>query len=192
MAPPRSGSPLPPAVTAIRRSTLLLAAALALGLSAQAVRAQSIVYLVRHAEPERAAMGAGATSPDPVLAVEGRARAGALVHVLAEAGVMRVLSTDFNRTRETAAPLAEALGVEVEIYDHRTLESLATRLKETPGRYVVVGHSNTTPRMVELLGGEPGAPIDEGYEFDRLYQVVVDADGVVTTTLLRYGPVSEP
>jgi broad specificity phosphatase PhoE len=137
-------------------------------------------------------MGAGATSPDPVLAVEGRARAGALVHVLAEAGVMRVLSTDFNRTRETAAPLAEALGVEVEIYDHRTLESLATRLKETPGRYVVVGHSNTTPRMVELLGGEPGAPIDEGYEFDRLYQVVVDADGDVTTTLLRYGPVSEP
>ena len=37
------------------------------------------------------------------------------------------------------------------------------------------------------LGGEPGAPIDEAVEYDRLYQVNFDAAGNVTTVLLRYG-----
>ena len=58
------------------------------------------------------------------------------------------------------------------------------------GAYVVAGHSNTTPQLVAALGGEPGEPINESYEFDRLYQVVIGKDGSVTTTLLRYGPIS--
>ncbi len=54
----------------------------------------------------------------------------------------------------------------------------------------MAGHSNTTPQLVEALGGDPGEPIDENNEFDRLYQVVIGADGSVTTTLLRYGSIS--
>ena len=54
-------------------------------------------------------------------------------------------------------------------------------------RILVAGHSNTTPKLVELLGGNPGPPIDEKTEYDRLYVVVLGADGAVTTTLLRYG-----
>ena len=101
-----------------------------------------------------------------------------------------MLSTDYNRTRQTVTPLAEALGLPVEVYDPRALEAFAERLKTTPGRYVVAGHSNTTPQLVALLGGEPGEPINEDYEFDRLYQVVIGADGSVSSSLLRYGPVS--
>lgn len=163
-------------------------AAVLLALSAGVARAQTIVYLLRHAEPEMPAMGA--TSSNPGLNMAGRERAHALVHVLQEAGITEVLSTDFNRTRQTVTPLAQALGLQVEVYDHRALDALAERLKRTPGRFVVAGHSNTTPQLVALLGGEPGEPIDENYEFDRLYQVAIGADGSVTTTLLRYGPVS--
>jgi len=159
-------------------------ALLALALGAGAAPAQTIVYLVRHAEP---AMDG---TSNPGLNMAGRERAHALVHVLEEAGITGVLSTDFNRTRETVTPLAQALGLQVEVYDHRALDALAERLKHTPGRFVVAGHSNTTPQLVSLLGGEPGEPINENYEFDRLYQVVIGADGSVTTTLLRYGPVS--
>jgi hypothetical protein len=46
----------------------------------------------------------------------------------------------------------------------------------------VVGHSNTTPERVSLLGGQP-TPIAET-EFDRLYQVIIADSGEVTTVLL--------
>jgi hypothetical protein len=51
----------------------------------------------------------------------------------------------------------------------------------------VVGHSNTTPQLVGLLGGEAGKPIDDSREFDRLYIVVLGRTGEVTTMQLRYG-----
>ncbi len=177
------------ASTTLRGAAALAAAVLTLGLSASAAYAQSIIYLLRHAEPELPAMGAEA-SRDPVLNMAGRERAHALVHVLAQAGITDVLSTDYHRTRETVTPLAEALGLEIQSYDPRALDALAERLKATPGRYVVAGHSNTTPQLVQALGGDPGEPINESYEFDRLYQVVIGKDGSVTTTLLRYGPIS--
>lgn len=174
---------------ACRTAAILSAASLTLGLSATRARAQTVVFLMRHAEPVLPAMGAEA-SRDPVLNMAGQERAHALVHVLRQAGITDILSTDYHRTQETVAPLAEALGLTVQSYDPRALDALAERLRATPGRYVVAGHSNTTPQLVQALGGEPGDPINESYEFDRLYQVVIGADGSVTTTLLRYGSIS--
>lgn len=182
-------TPIHPGLAGVRRAAVLAAAVLALAASVAPARAQTIVYLVRHAEPELPAMGAQAAR-DPVLNMAGRERAHALVHVLRQAGITDILSTDYHRTQETVAPLAEALGIEVRSYDPRALDELAGRLKATPGRYVVAGHSNTTPQLVAALGGDPGEPINESYEFDRLYQVVIGKDGSVTTTLLRYGPIS--
>lgn len=167
---------------------LLAAAVLALVAPADG-GAQTVVYLVRHAEPTMAAMGAGA-SRDPELNLAGQTRALALRHVLEQAGITEILSTDFHRTRQTVTPLADALGLTVKTYDPRNLPGLADRLKHTPGRFVVAGHSNTTPELVGLLGGDPGEPINESYEFDRLYQVVIGADGTVVSTILRYGAVS--
>jgi phosphohistidine phosphatase SixA len=159
----------------------------ALAMTATAARAQTVVYLVRHAEPTLPAMGSGA---DPHLNLAGQERAHALRHVLEQAGITGIFSTDYNRTRETVAPLAEALGLKVETYDPRAPQKLVEYLEHTPGRFLVAGHSNTTPELVSLLGGDPGAPINENYEFDRLYQVFIATDGTVVTTLLRYGPVS--
>jgi len=158
-----------------------------LSIAAPAARAQTIIYLVRHAEPTLPAMGSGA---DPHLNLAGTERAHALRHLLEQAGITEIFSTDYNRTKETVGPVADALGLKVEIYDPRAPEKLVDRLEHTPGRFLVAGHSNTTPQLVSLLGGDPGEPIDENYEFDRLYQVVLATDGHVTTTLLRYGAVS--
>ena len=96
------------------------------------------------------------------------------------------------RTRSTAAPLAEALGLKVRLYDPRDLEAFARRLKEEGGRHLVVGHSNTTPELVGLLGGEPGTAIDEAVEYGRLYVVVIDAGGRAGSMLLRYGRPAAP
>ena len=145
----------------------------------------TVVFLARHAEavyppPEDAPR-------NPPLNAMGQARAEALARLLDDAGVSRVWSTDYARTQETAAPLAAALDQSVESYDPSDLPAFAEQLRATPGRHVVLGHSNTTPQLVEALGGDPGEPIDETTEYDRLYIVVLGPDGQVTTTLLRYG-----
>ena len=64
------------------------------------------------------------------------------------------------------------------------MEGLAATLRSTPGRHLVVGHSNTTPALVELLGGDSGGPIDEA-EYDRFYVLTLHPGGSVTTVVLR-------
>lgn len=142
-----------------------------------AAAAPARILLVRHAET------AGEGS-DPGLSEAGRRRAEGLADRLAEEGVERILSTDLRRTRETAAPLAGRLGVELEIYDHRALSDVAERLRAEGGVVLVVGHSNTTPALVELLGGDPGEPIAHD-EHDRLYRVDLPSG---QTTLDRFTP----
>lgn len=139
-----------------------------------------VVYLVRHAEKASA-------DKDPELTEAGRARAQVLARTLNDAGIATIHSTDFKRTRQTAAPLAERLGIAVRTYDWDEMEALAAAMRAAGGRHLVVGHSDTTPELVGLLGGEPGPAIDEPSEYDRLYVVTIGPDGAVTSVLLRYG-----
>ncbi len=78
-----------------------------------------------------------------------------------------------------------AAGLKMELYDPSDLEAFAQRLRATPGRHLVLGHSNTTPTLVDALGGEPGGPIDE-LEYDRLYVVFIGPEAT-ETVLLRFG-----
>jgi len=136
------------------------------------------LFVLRHAEDFD-------EGRDPVLTDAGEARAARLASSLADARVEFILSSDYHRTRDTVAPLAAALGMEVEIYDPRDLPALVEDLAGRDGRGVIVGHSNTTPALVELLGGDPGESIDE-MEFDRLYIVDTDGAGDTLTVQLRY------
>ena len=142
--------------------------------------ASATVFLVRHAEKVK-------SPDDPELHAVGEERAERLAAMLRDAGITAIHSTDFRRTRDTAAPLARVLGLDVRLYDWDELGVLAEAIRLEGGRHLVVGHSDTTPELVELLGGEPGPPIDEQDEHDRLYVVTIGADGGVTTVLLRYG-----
>jgi phosphohistidine phosphatase SixA len=159
---------------------LLLALAVTTPGAAQTRPEGVVVYLVRHAER------ATDDPTDPTLTPEGSARAELLARVFGDAGITHIHSTALRRTRLTAAPLAARLGLPVEDYAGGELAELAERIRATPGRHFVSGHSNTTHDMVRLLGGEPGELIAEA-EYDRLYIVSIGADGAVTTSLLRYG-----
>jgi broad specificity phosphatase PhoE len=139
-----------------------------------------VVYVVRHAE--RAEDG----TSDPPISEAGRERASLLGAMLQDAGVTHIHTTDLKRTRQTGAPLAERLGLALEVYDPKELPAFAAKLRTTPGRHLVLGHSNTTPVLVAALGGAPGDPIADA-EYDRLYVLVIQPGGAVTTTLLRYG-----
>jgi phosphohistidine phosphatase SixA len=171
---------------------ILFASLLLLPIHPQGAAAQSetLVFLVRHAERadddegNRMAMDPRMTD-DPPLSAEGQDRAALLAEMLSDAGITRIHSTDYRRTRETAQPTADGAGIEISLYDASDLEGFAKELISTPGRHLVVGHSNTTPGLVEALGGEAGPPI-ESLEYDRLYLVTFSNDGA-RTVLLRFG-----
>ncbi len=162
-----------------RRAILLACLAALLSACVTTPAPNTTIYLVRHAEKE--------AGENPSLTPAGEARAAALVKRLGDKPITRVFSTDTRRTRQTAAPFADTLGINVEIYDGKALPAFATQLRATPGTILVVGHSNTTPELVTLLGGEAGEPIIEASEFDRLYELHVSGNRV-ETTVSRYGP----
>lgn len=149
---------------------------------------ESLVFLVRHAE--RADDGAMTGHEDPHLSEAGYQRARLLAEVLRDAEIQYVYSTDYIRTTETAQPAAELLGVEVRIYDPDDLGTFAATLRATPGRHLVVGHSDTTPELVSALGGDPHGEI-ESMEYDRLYLVRAGSSGA-STVLLRFGASPPP
>ena len=142
------------------------------------------MFLVRHAEKVD-------SSQNSELSTAGNARAAALATTLQNAGIEYVHSTDYIRTKKTALPVATKCGVKVGLYEAGDLPNLVKKLKSDGGRHLVVGHSNTTPGLVELLGGEPGAKIQEK-EYDRLYIVTIDKDGNASTVLLRFGKAFVP
>ncbi len=174
-------------ITLLSLIILVLAGAGSASTVVDATEAPTVVYLVRHAEKME---GSNAADPkDPGLSDAGVRRSVALVPLLSDAGVTGIYSTDYLRTRQTVEPLADELGIEVETYDPGKLSDFARELRARPGRFVVSGHSNTTPALVELLGGDPGKPIDEPREYDRLYVLVIDGEST-TTMMLRYGEAS--
>lgn len=137
-----------------------------------------VVYLARHAEKLD-------DSRDPPLSELGQQRALELARLLTDAGVTHAWSTDYQRTRATAQPTAAARGLTVRPYDANNLAGFAAELLATPGRHLVVGHSNTTPALVRALGGNGGNLIGD-LEYDRLY-VLTKAGSHITTVQLRWG-----
>ena len=110
-----------------------------------------VVFLVRHAEKKLD------DGKDPELSEDGEKRTADLAEALRSADIQHVHSTDYKRTRNTAEPIAKSAGLEIEKYDPRDLEGFAKKLKESGGRHLVVGHSNTTPELTKLLGGAAGS-----------------------------------
>ena len=138
------------------------------------------VVVVRHAEKL-------ADGNDPALSDPGRARAQRLAHLLRDAPLVAVYSTDTQRTRQTAKPSADAHGLALTIYDPRVPPAeFVARLREMHphGTVLVVGHSNTAPAIAAALcrcGVEPMAET----EFDRVMRVRFAADGTATLSVER-------
>ncbi|WP_051279843.1 SixA phosphatase family protein [Hellea balneolensis] len=147
----------------IRRTLLTgLAALLLLGCGSQTKTVDATYYLVRHAEKT-------AEKLDPGLTQAGQKRASDLADRLSKIPLTAVYSSDYIRTRDTAAPIAILKNLEVILYDPRDLDSFAKGIVKQNGHILIVGHSNTTPQLSALLGGPEGTAIVEATEYDRLY-----------------------
>lgn len=130
------------------------------------VRNDYTLYLVRHAEkvPD--------DSNDPVLNDAGKARANKLAESLQSKSIRSIWSSDYQRTRETAAPLAKHLRLKVMTYAAGEPEKLQMQLEKRHENALIVGHSNTIPELARILCNCEVADMEET-EYDRLIVIVV-------------------
>jgi len=121
------------------------------------------IYLVRHAEklPD---------SKNPALTDCGTTRAEQLASMFSKANITAIYSTSYQRTMQTAKPLANLLKVAIKNYNPKHLEQFSLLLTQKNENSLVVGHSNTTPMLVELLAKQKVAPLTE-QDYQYLYQV---------------------
>ncbi len=151
----------------------LAVAILALGVTAGSAYAQQSVILVRHAERADSKPGAApAMASDPDLSDAGRARAAALAATLKDASIAAIISTEYKRTQQTAAPLAKALGLPVTAIKASEHANVVKAVRAAAGNVLVVGHSNTIPDIIKALGAPPPEAIGDD-EYDNLYVVTL-------------------
>jgi len=175
------------------RIPLLLALILALALSATAAAAQAptVVILVRHAEKANAR----GPDPDPALTRAGEARARALADALAGSRVDAIITTQYRRTRQTAAPLAAARHITPEVVDVRRgdqVAQVAQGVRAHAGKVVlVVAHAETVARIVAALGG-PRLPDLCDAEYGNLFVLVMRPGQEPALVQSRYGAPDRP
>lgn len=141
------------------------------------------VAVLRHADIDLPPAGS-----DPDLNPAGQARAQALRHHLGDAGVDAVYATEFQRTQQTAQPLAAHAGLSVQIRDALDVDALAAEIlhHHLGHTVVVVSHSNVVPQIVAALGASAAVTIAED-EFDHLLWVTLPAVSRNHVHHLRYG-----
>jgi broad specificity phosphatase PhoE len=139
------------------------------------------VILIRHAER--------LTTPgdnNPHLSPAGKARAKLLVHVLSRANVAAIYTSEKIRTKETAQPLAAALGPSPKEKTEAPDIKEDILLNHAGKTVLVVGHTDTVPDVIGLLGDTGSHEIDDA-EFDNMFVATVLGVGKVRVTRLKYG-----
>lgn len=130
--------------------------------------ASHTLYLVRHAEK------AATPANDPPLTAAGQQRALALRDSLSDKGIKIIYSTNTLRTRSTAEPVAQAIGVPINPYATDTLWEVArhlTKLRRTNA--LVVGHSNTLLPLLDQLPVTHQKKEIPDSDYDNLFVVTV-------------------
>jgi phosphohistidine phosphatase SixA len=166
------------------RTRMLVAAALLLTAAIPGY-SQTALIVVRHAE--RADQ-----SQDTKLSAKGEERAKALARTLADANVLAIYVTQFQRTAQTAQPLAEHLNVKPVVMEAQDVAGLAIKIRTSNASQVVlvVGHSDTVPNILKAFGHLEPITI-ESDEFDSLFILVPRSGQPPSLLRLRYGAGSQ-
>lgn len=147
----------------------------------------TVVIVVRHAEK------ASDDPKDPSLSEAGQARAQLLAKALAGLPLSAAYSTQYRRTRLTAEPAAQAVGITVQVREANAAnartyadELLAlVRRQHRGGNVLVVGHSNTVPDIVKAFSGIAVEPLGDA-DYDRVYVITLEKSGKARLVQFRY------
>jgi broad specificity phosphatase PhoE len=120
------------------------------------------IYVMRHLQK--------GTGEDPPLSPEGAANAQRLVALFKADPPGAIFVSTTRRARETAAPLAAALGISMTPYDPRDSAALVQAVAAEKRSILIVGHSNTVPDIIARLGGAAPPPLGEG-DYGDLWRI---------------------
>ena len=132
------------------RNVLILLLSLLVQFSSYSQSEETNLYFIRHAEKDRSEAGL----KDPHLTEKGKQRAQNWANVLKHVSLDAIYSTDYFRTKETAEPIANSKQLDILLYNPRSLD-LNKFMEENIGKSVlIVGHSNSTPTLVNKIIGQ--------------------------------------
>ncbi len=140
----------------------------------------STFYFIRHAEKDRS----DPTNLNPELSQEGLGRAMRWERIFSDIVLNDIYSTDFERTRMTAAPIAISQNLNIINYDPSKVNVEEFKALHKGHNVLVVGHSHTIPDFVNKMLGEDKYQIIEDYDFSSLFIVCI-IDGKATTLSLK-------
>ena len=153
--------------------------------------APALTVLVRHADR------ASTPADDPLLTAAGAKRAEDLAAALRDTKFSAIITTQLIRTRDTASPIAAALGIVPEIVAINPgqadahVKAIEGAVHKHAGEIVlVVNHSNMLPAIVAALGGPRLGPICESI-YDDLF-ILIPGSGKMNFVHSRYGAATPP
>ena len=124
------------------------------------------IYIVRHAEKD-------SVGQDPNLTAAGLQRAIDLADYLGNKKIRNIYSTNTNRTKQTAGPISERKGLKIQVYENDTLQKFLYRILESGNNALIVGHSNTSVRMLKELSLTPSITSIPEDDYDNLFIVTL-------------------
>jgi broad specificity phosphatase PhoE len=140
----------------------------------------STFYFIRHAEKDR-------TDPenaDPELNQDGLDRAIRWAEVFDAIPLDVIYSTNYERTSMTAAPTSVKKDIDITYYDPSTFDVEEFKLVNDGKNVLVVGHSNTTPMLVnKVIGVEKYDQMDDSDNASLFIVRIID--GVPTDIRLK-------
>lgn len=124
--------------------------------------------MVRHAEKQ---LNGG---NNPFLTAQGEKRAMDLNKILSKKRIEQIYSTNTLRTIATATPLANNKHIKVQIYNGSKPDSLYTQIKIMNYNTLIIGHSNTVPKLVNIISETVYLKTDLGdEEYDKLFKIKI-------------------
>lgn len=145
------------------------------------------IVLVRHAEKQLGAID------DAPLTPQGEVRATRLAQMFGDpealGRVQKIYVTNTRRSQQTAASLAQRLGIEPTVVEAKISNGdLAHKVlsENRGGLAIVVGHSNTVPQLVGELTRSDKVPAMGDEEYDTMYVVTVPTIGRASVLRLKY------
>ncbi len=140
------------------------------------IQETTVYYLIRHAEKDRSTTG-----QDPILTEKGLERAANWTKIFTPIKFDHVYSTDYKRTQQTALPTAADKNLEIRSYNPDKLYDENFKRNTNGKTVLIVGHSDTTPALVNTILGELKYDQLDDKDNGKLFIVTLNKDDISVT-----------
>ena len=98
-----------------------------------------------------------------------------------------IFSTKTNRTRETAQPLGDEIGIPINYYKNDGIGQLAKRCIALKQNVLIVGHSNTLLPIIDSFHVTHAKRVVDDSEYNNLFIILLKKGKVVSCKESTYG-----